>query len=297
MRPQLANAVTSVQNPRMRETRALTDDWRFARTEIESNRPDHDDSDWEKVRIPHDWAISGPFAEENDMQNDRIDEDGQLAEQRHSGRTGGLPHVGQAWYRRAFEVSRSRPVRLEFDGVMSHSTVYVNGTKVGSWPYGYSSFAFDITDAVVAGTNTLAVHVDNPPRASRWYPGAGIYRDVRLVELDPVHIDHWGVAITTLISDARARVTVSTSIVGQGQADVVTRILDPSGNEVAASSTAGRGPAAVETVVDVPSPLLWSVDSPALYTAVVSVAADGSTDETSTRFGIRTIDFSPEVEA
>ncbi len=179
----------------LREVKVLRDGWKFARGDAPERAEVHfDDSSWETVRVPHDWAVGGPFDRENDIQVTAIVEDGERKERAHTGRTAGLPHVGKAWYRLKFELPEdigSKRVRVEFDGVMSHSSAYCNGEPVGSWPYGYASFAFELTDHVEPGENLLAVSVDNKPHASRWYPGAGIYRHVRLVVLSPVHAsDH-----------------------------------------------------------------------------------------------------------
>lgn len=134
----------------MRDTLVLKNGWRFAREPVPNmTDPEFDDSDWQPVRVPHDWAIAGPFDRENDIQYTAILEDGERKQRAHTGRTGGLPHVGAAGYRLKFALTADlgiRRVRLEFDGVMSHARVYVNGREIGTWPYGYSSFAFDVTE-------------------------------------------------------------------------------------------------------------------------------------------------------
>lgn len=137
-----------------RETVLLRDGWRFTRADNESfGGVQVDDGKWERVSVPHDWAISGPFDANNDRQFMAIEQDGQKEAQNQSGRTGGLPFVGVGWYRLHFDVpgfGADKRVVLMFDGAMSHAQVYVNGKKVGNWPYGYNSFYFDVTDAVNA---------------------------------------------------------------------------------------------------------------------------------------------------
>lgn len=134
---------------------------------------------------PHDWAIYGPFSSLNDKQEVAISQDGQKEAMEHAGRTGGLPFVGVGWYRTEFDVPQfqaGKRATILFDGAMSHANVYINGQKVGYWPYGYNSFHFDITKYLKPGEkNTLAVRLENLPESSRWYPGAGLYRNVHLI--------------------------------------------------------------------------------------------------------------------
>lgn len=206
----------------------LRDNWKFTRIpQLAALEPNCDDAHWETVKVPHDWAIAGPFAKEHDMvsrvRKGQVDiEAGTI---QISGRSGGLPHIGEGWYRRWIDIppTPARRYRLECDGIMSHGKVYCNGAFVGTWPYGYSSFALDITDFLKPGeANLLAVYVNNPPSSSRWYPGAGIYRNVRLVELDPVHIDHWGVEITTPeLDETRGVVQIKTRLVNAQKEDGV----------------------------------------------------------------------------
>ena len=156
--------------------------WRFTREDnAEFITPDYDDKAWQEVTVPHDWAIYGPFSIHNDRQNVAITQDGQKEAMEHAGRTGGLPFVGVGWYRLDFEAptfAEGKRATIIFDGAMSHARVYINGMEVGYWPYGYNSFHFDITPYIKAGeVNTLAVRLENEPESSRWYPGAGLYRN------------------------------------------------------------------------------------------------------------------------
>ncbi|MGD8237228.1 MAG: beta-galactosidase GalB [Armatimonadota bacterium] len=282
-------------------------DWRFTRSDPEgAAEPSLDDSSWEQVRVPHDWAITGPFDRDNDLQVTTIWEDGEKRPSEHTGRTGGLPIAGIGWYRKRFtppDASEGKRFFVEFDGVMSHSTVYVNGHEIGSWPYGYSSFCFEITDHVRPdGESLLAVRVDNPPSASRWYPGAGIYRNVRLTVVHPVHVAHWGTYITYItgpdVVGDEATVTVRTELVNQGdgacEVELTTQIVDATERQVGvASSTHALSEAeCVEHTIGVRDVRRWDVDDPQLHQAISTVAVNGEVvDRYVTPFGVREMRF------
>src|SRR5512133_420859 len=171
-------------NPSPR-TRALwDDDWRFEAGDKQgAEAVTYDDSAWRSLQLPHDWGIEGPFRA--DLPNN----------------TGKRPWAGIGWYRKSLSLSQAdqgKRIFLDFDGAMSHPKVFVNGKLAGEWAYGYSSFRVDITDFVnFSRKNVIAVRLDNPADSSRWYPGGGIYRHVRLEKTDPVHIAHWGVFVHT----------------------------------------------------------------------------------------------------
>ena len=190
-----------------RSVEVLIDGWFFTRADSAVfATADYDASAWQRVRVPHDWAIAGPFDLSIDRQSVKVLEDGDTTQLLRAGRTGALPFIGTGWYRfdlGELPLDNGRRYRLEFDGAMSHAEVYVNGRKVGERPYGYSSFAFDITDFLNDGDrNPVSVRLENLPESSRWYPGAGLYRHVRLVGLSPVHVAHWGTYVTTRKSAA-----------------------------------------------------------------------------------------------
>ena len=258
-----------------RET--LLRDWTFHLGEAEgAQAPGFDDSAWESVRIPHDWAIKGPFSSDNDSWN--------------PGRTGGLPWVDIGWYRTTFSVPEGKKASLLFDGAMSHATVYVNGKEIYSWPNGYSAVPIDISDAVQPGkTNTLAVRLETLPESSRWYPGAGLYRNVHLITTDPVHVPVWGTRVTTPeVSASSATVHVETTVDGaEGRSvEVVTTILDKEGAVCHSERSEGI------CTFTINNPLLWSPEEPNLYKAVSEVFADGKkVDEYETVFGIRKAEF------
>ena len=283
--------------------------WRFTREDSdEFCQVGYNDSKWQRVTVPHDWAIYGPFSIENDKQNVAITQDGQKEALEHAGRTGGLPFVGVGWYRLKFEAEgfeHGKRATILFDGAMSDARVYVNGVEVGHWPYGYNAFYFDITEQLKAGeVNELAVRLENMTDSSRWYPGAGIYRNVHLIITEDVHIPIWGTQVTTpKVTDNLAQVMVKTKFTCVEGASVenyriVTDIKDPAG-AVVASMEAGvdiYDNSLFEQYIDVPNPQLWSVENPQLYTAS-SRLYDGTTlkDEYTTRFGIRTIEIIPEL--
>ena len=297
-----------VAEAQQRSEQLLEKGWRFTR----EDSPEHssvgfDDSKWQQVRVPHDWAIYGPFSVHNDRQNVAITQDGQQEAMEHAGRTGGLPFVGVGWYRLDFEAPRfceGKRAIILFDGAMSQARIFVNGSEVGFWPYGYNSFHFDITDYVKAGqTNELAVRLENDSDSSRWYPGAGIYRNVHLVVVEDVHIPMWGTQLTTpVVKQDIARVELRTEVVrpeevSASELRIVTEIKDRKGNVVArAEDGVSRYDSnCFEQSFDVENPELWSVESPVLYTAESKLyVGDRLKDEYTTRFGIRTIEIIPE---
>ena len=171
----------SVNYRQVNATITLDTNWKFCKGELEeASQSTFDDSDWESVTVPHDWAIYGPFDKEIDKQVVKIVQNKEKEATEKTGRTGALPFIGKAWYRRVFSVptlSDHQRVLLTFDGAMSNAKVYVNGQKVGEHAYGYSYFYFDVTQYVQEGqSNVLAVCLENEPFSSRWYPGAGLYR-------------------------------------------------------------------------------------------------------------------------
>ncbi len=266
-------------------------------------RKDHEAeavSGWERVNVPHDWAIYGPFDKSNDFQVVAVTQNGETVPSEKTGRSGGLPYMGKGCYRTDIEVMSldGRRFELLFDGAMSEAQVFVNGEKICEWPYGYNAFHCDITPALHEGSNRIAVLLENRPFSSRWYPGAGLYRKVRLIETSPVHIPVWGMRVTTPhIEKEYASVSISTEISGAKEGETFeleTTVLDGAGN-VAARRTDRRAVCHGEAVgqnLTVNAPELWSPEHPALYTASVKILKDGTVvDSSSVRFGIRTVEF------
>ena len=306
-----AIAITSMLvfnvNAQTRTQFLLDKNWKFTRTDDpKAIEPVYNDSKWQNVTVPHDWAIYGPFSATNDLQEMAIVQDGQTKPEQHAGRTGGLPFVGIGWYRNTFKVpgfSAGKRAVIQFDGAMSNATVYINGKKVGYWPYGYNTFYFDITAALQPGAeNVVAVRLENPPEFSRWYPGAGLYRNVHIIVTDAAHIPVWGTQITTpVIQKDFAKVAVKTKMQIPADDDIAkyslqTDIVDAKGNIIATQKSN-------ITIYDdnfftqelvVKKPLLWDIDEPNLYKAV-SKLYDGNkiADECTTTFGIRSIELIP----
>ena len=289
-----------------RTVERLEKGWRFTRVDDpKASTERYNDSKWSRVVVPHDWAIYGPFSFDNDKQHLAITQDGQKEAMEHAGRTGGLPFVGAGWYRRSLEIPSDlgdRRVFLRFDGAMSHARVYVNGKEVGYWPYGYNTFAFDITSFVRPGeANTLAVRLENKHESSRWYPGAGLYRNVYLTITSPVYVPLWGTQIQTPTAkashayvDVRTRIAGMSSLAGR-PLQVTTQLLSPAGKVVAQCEEEIQSSSAehlCHTGFELQSPQLWDIDQPHLYKYVVELSDGGRVlDRDTTTFGIRSIEL------
>ncbi|MCM1109612.1 MAG: DUF4982 domain-containing protein [Clostridium sp.] len=281
----------AVEGERRIET--LRDGWEFR---------NGDTTEWVSVRVPHDWAICGPFDRDNDLQKVAVFQNGEREETVKTGRTGGLPFIGKGTYRRTIEIgdTAGRRTTLIFDGAMSNARVSVNGCELAFWPYGYNSFWVDVTDAVRPGENTLVVDLENFEQASRWYPGAGLYRNVHLLTTDRIHVPVWGTCVTTpYVSDLKASVRFETEIEGasKGQKlEVCSEIISPDGEVVAGnrSTYVAHGQTFVQDFL-VSDPRLWSPESPSLYLCRTRICADGQpVDSVDTRFGIRRLEYIPE---
>lgn len=270
----------------------LQDGWKFhLGAQDKGAAPNLDDSSWESVSVPHDWAIAGPFLLEG------------------NGSTGKLPWKGEGWYRRSLNIpagSAGKQVYLIFDGVMAFPKVYVNGKLAGSWDYGYNSFYLNVTELVnPGGDNFLAVHADTRQHDSRWYPGAGIYRKVQMLTVQPIHVDIWGTYVTTPIvkphyADVRIRTTVNNFSSSDEEAvEIMHQIRHADGQIVAQGTVEGRiltGKSKdLETTITLSNPERWDINHPFLYTVETTVRINGAiTDHYTTPFGVRTIRFSPD---
>lgn len=292
----------------------FTADWTFhLGDDSAASRPDYDDTAWRILHLPHDWAIEGEFSRDNP-----------------SGTGGGALPGGIGWYRKTFTVDKAdegKRLYIDFDGVYMNSEVFINGHSLGVRPYGYVSFSYDLTPHIRwGGKNVVAVRVDNAEQPnSRWYSGCGIYRNVWLTKLNPVHIAQWGTFITAQdVSKNSARLNIRTKIqydaaaqlqdsVKQADgtyvvfdseivslADVVlqSRLMDAEGNvvgEVASElQVIPACPNEVEQEIVVKNPNLWSVNTPYIY-KVNSILIDKTTgkvlDNYCTNTGIRTFRF------
>jgi beta-galactosidase len=259
-----------------------------------------DDSGWSSVTLPHDWAIAGPFNSYN------------------NGGMGRLPSPGVGWYRKKLDIpagDEGKAIFLDVDGAMSYAEVWLNGKLVGGWPYGYNSFRLDLTPYVAfGGENQLAIRLDNPPDFSRWYPGAGLYRNVWLTKTQPVHVGQWGTFLTTpevSVSSATINlaVTVDNDSKSAATADVITEIFalnvdgKPTGNSVATISSAtisiaAQSNATMNGSVVLANPKLWGPppqQKPNRYVAVTTVSQAGkAVDRYETFFGIRKLEYKPD---
>ena len=265
--------------------------WEFLKADAAgAEAPAFDDSGWRKLSVPHDWGVEGPFDAKNPARG-----------------AGAFLPAGVGWYRKHFTLPASAEgirVFIEFDGVMANSDVWINGFHLGKRPYGYVSFHYELTGHLNAGgkDNVLAVRADDSAQpASRWYAGAGIYRHVRLVEMAPVHLDEWGVAVSTpTVAAGSAAVSVQSTLVNQASrpasVTVETTILAPDGHVVQAMRTAQNvapgEPATVKQQLMVTNPQLWNLESPNLYRAWVKVyAGQNVIDDDLVTFGIREFHF------
>ncbi len=279
-----------------REVENFNKGWRFALNIDEAQNitsDDYDDSGWRTLDLPHDWAIEGDFDEHNP-----------------SGTGGGALPGGMGWYRKTFKADkkdRGMVFMIEFDGVYMNSSVYINGHLLGTRPYGYISFSYDLTPYINwDGDNVIAVKVDNSDQPnSRWYSGCGIYRDVRIVKTGLIRVAQWGTYVRTdRISQGKALVRLNVSIIDEEPIiskvirtlTVTSTVKDSNGKKVASSSTSRqlefREVLNLEDSIMVEHPHLWSVDDPYMYTLVTNVSVNGKQVDTyETPFGIRTIEF------
>jgi beta-galactosidase len=254
--------------------------------------PSFADVSWRAVDLPHDWSIESKSDKDNP-----------------SGAGGGFFPGGIGWYRKTFHASadwKGKRVSVEFDGIYRDATVYLNGHQLGTHPYGYTAFTFDLTPQLnFSGANVLAVRVDNSAQPnSRWYSGSGIYRHVRVVVTDPAHVAHWGVFVTTReATSTSAKILIQTRVAnessGPAEVTVETTLLDKAGGEIGSAHSKvniaqdNENEAAQEVTVS--NPALWSPDSPTLYRAVSRIRRDGKiVDEVTTPFGIRSLAWSAE---
>lgn len=266
--------------------------WKFNRGDVSDGQSaSFDDSAWRAVTVPHDWSIELAFSSSSP-----------------SGSSGGYLDGGIGWYRKSFTLSPAsagKRILIEFDGVYMNSEVWINGTSLGTRPYGYSTFEYDLTPYVKfdGSNNVLAVRVNNKQPNSRFYSGSGIYRNVWLTQLDPIHIPNSGVFVSPDVKGTSASVSVATDVQNQssGAAAVTisTTITGPDGaivatNDSTATTVAAAATATIQQSLSVPSPELWSVSTPTLYRVKVEAKVGGNTvDSYVTPMGIRTAAFSP----
>lgn len=283
--------------------------WQFAKETTAQQMPE---KGWQNVCVPHDWAISGPFDRANDLQTVAVTQNGETTATEKTARSGGLPWMGSAWYKTTIHLDeaewRDGVFTLYFDGAMADPHVYVNGELAGFWHYGYNAFTVDITRFVHSGDNQVAVRLENLPQSSRWYPGAGLYREVRLIRTNKIHVPVWGTYITTpYVSEEMATVRLLTKInVPEGTPvrvrttlfyhennDPYLREMPHFVGEMERTYTVRGGE--IQQNFKVEQPRLWSPDAPNLYYAQTQIyAGDEAVDVYTTEFGIRKIEYVAE---
>ena len=272
---------------------SLGDAWTFHLGEAQgAESPSFDDAKWRKLDVPHDWSIEQPY-------------DPKML----GGSSVGYLPGGIGWYRKAFtlpESDKGKEIAIDFDGVYMDSQVWINGHLLGKRPNGYVGLRYDLTPYLKYGSepNHIAVRANVEPSGSRWYPGAGIYRNVWLVKMNPIHVAHWGTAVTTPeVSKEKASVRLRTEVENKSaepsEVKLSSVILDPLGNEVAKAESTQRIAAGGMQEFDQPfvvaNPQLWSPDSPDLYQVVSTVQAGGKVlDAYTTPLGIRTCEFTAD---
>ena len=263
-------ALTGQAQPRQEQL--LQDDWQFSR----------DQQTWQKVSVPHDWAISGPFDKKWDLQTVAITQNGETQATEKSGRSGSLPWIGEGFYKRTITIPSGFKGHAEllFDGAMSEPAVFLNGQKAGYWAYGYNTFRVDITPYIHEGENLMEVNLKNMEESSRWYPGAGIYRPVTLI-LTPqeTRIDDWGITSTTVLHKGKTKngadlteFTVEVPVVNAIRGNVMElRLVDPEGKQ-----TANVYPAVIKEgkaigKFTIANAKLWTPETPYLYKLIVTL--------------------------
>ena len=244
---------------------------------------------WRTLNLPHDWAIEGDFSESNP-----------------SGTGGGALPGGIGWYKKTFAVpadEKGKELYIDFDGAYMNSTVWINGHELGTRPYGYSSFSYDLTPFInFGGENTVLVKVDNEEQPnSRWYSGCGIYRNVWLRVLNPTHVELWGTYVTTPeVSSQEATVKVETTLkLGKKSKDVTvkTAVMSPQGEIISETAPfkVNKNDSPIVQTLDVKNPCLWGVGNPCMYKAVTEVfEGNVKVDSYETPFGIRYFNFDAE---
>jgi len=289
-----AFAALHLAQPRL--IQPLDSDWRFSQSDpVSAQSPAFDDTQWQIVTLPHDWSITGPVKEDAP-----------------SRAAGGFFPTGIAWYRKTLTLPNLDPTKrtyIAFDGIMANSDVYCNGELLGHRPYGYVSFNYDLTPHLNAGLNTIAVRVDDSQQpASRWYPGAGINRHVRLITTSAVHIAPWGTFVTTpKISAQSATVHVRTTIINDSGITANIRlsvsIRTPGDGTLSGSFITLPKPVALaagattelEADATIAGPDRWELDHPALYKVVATILENGKPiDDEVVPFGIREFHFDPD---
>ncbi|MDU0354449.1 DUF4982 domain-containing protein [Paraglaciecola aquimarina] len=281
-------ASTQYQATKLGEKQSFNNDWLFSKgKQVGAEQANFDDSNWQRVTLPHDWAIEGPFDE------------------KYNARNGGLPFHGDGWYRKTFtvaEADKGKVVSVTFDGAMYDAHVYINGHFLGRRPFGYLSVNYDLTPHLNFGNtkNVIAVSLAPKDLSTRWYPGAGLYRHTWLEINDPVHVAKWGTYVTTPeVTPERATIALETKINNQGDqtnASLQTQIVRADGSVVLKKSIdlgkLATGTKTVNQSFTLEDPILWDTDNPYQYKVLTKVIRNGKVvDKHTTPLGVRHIEF------
>ena len=263
--------------------------WEFSR----------DSLSWQSVTVPHDWAIAGPFDKKWDLQVVAIEQNGEKEKSEKSGRSGALPWIGEGYYRTHLSLGKVGKAQLVFDGAMSEPVVCVNGKEAGRWAYGYNAFRVYITPYLREGDNLLEVKLNNVEESSRWYPGGGLYRPVKLVLTGTARIDDWGTYMRTVSADSsKATISVNAQMEGidaNGRYAVDVAIIHPKGYVEIAGHADVKTDGVVHLDMEMKKPQLWSPETPFLYKMVTRLYHDNElVDEQTQNIGIRTLAVSKE---
>lgn len=285
---QMSQAQTSIERKQL-----FDNDWKFyLGDEPLASTKDFNDNNWRNLDLPHDWSIEGKLNPNNPTGND-----------------GGYFPAGIGWYRKTFTVPSSwkgQLVSIYFEGVYMNSEVFINGKSLGVYPYGYSSFRYDLTPYLnYNDENTISVRVDNSQQKNcRWYSGSGIYRHVWMMATNPIHIAHWGVAITTPeVSTTKATVQIKTLVKNETNSPqsiiIKSELINTHSKKVESNpqkvTLLANSEKEITQIITVSKPLLWTPEKPHLYQAQVKILKDNILiDNIQTAMGIRSLKFSAE---
>ncbi|MEZ5196037.1 MAG: glycoside hydrolase family 2 TIM barrel-domain containing protein [Bacteroidales bacterium] len=277
--------------PQQRETTDLKTGWKFSKGHNEQAfQTAFDDSAWEKISIPHDWAIEGPFIPDGD------------------GNTGKLPWKGEGWYRNKIRIPdnyQGKRIYLLFDGIMAFPEIFINGHLAGKWDYGYNSFYLDITDFIdFKNENILAIHADTRKHDSRWYPGAGIYRKIQMIAVNPIHVDIWGTYITAAkieLHSSEARIITTVKNLSSSDTEIKLKHfifnsdnIPVAQNEILANVFVNENNS-IETSITITNPIKWEIENPHLYSLLTLIFnGEELLDTYQSAFGIRDIRFTAD---
>jgi beta-galactosidase len=296
--------IFSCSEPVTQRETSFNTGWKFIREDVQQAKAfEFDDSAWQTLDLPHDYSI------EDLPESEDIKQIGPFSDKSTGGASTGHVVGGTAWYRKHFTLGKKeneKLIKVLFDGVYMNADVWINGHRLGLHPYGYTAFYFDLTEFLnpPGKDNVLAVRVNNEGKNSRWYSGSGIYRDVKLIKTDPLHIDIWGVSLSTPeITTDKAVVKISAKIINataeKKDFDLVFQVKDKNGKTIASSESKvefNQGETrTIHQPLEISSPSLWSPASPYLYSILVELKDDGkTTDQSEEKFGIRSLEFSAE---